>query len=328
MAFRDDPSGTLRSQRPRSRPQPMRWLGSPARGLPGRLALLASVLLLPVAASADGENVLPKPPPPFAGRIGTTHADSEPAFTPPVTAPAGAPNVLLVLTDDVGFGAAGTFGGPVPTPNLDRLAAEGLVYNRFHVTAMCSPTRASLLTGRNHHAVHNGIVANLTTGFPGYDNVLPRSAATIAEVLRQNGYATAMFGKHHNAPEHHVSPAGPFDLWPTSLGFEYFYGFMAAETNQFTPALYRGISPIPTLAEGVLDEALADEAIAWLHAQKGAAPRSPSSSTTRRARPMRRSTRPPTGSRASAVASTRAGTASAPTPSRVRRSRASSRAAP
>ncbi|MBY0400176.1 arylsulfatase, partial [Myxococcota bacterium] len=235
----------------------------------------AAVALLAGSVSAQPRGVLPKPPAPFGGTIGTTYADSTASFTPPVTAPAGAPNVLVVLTDDVGFAAASTFGGPIPTPNLDRLAAEGLIFNRFHTTAMCSPTRAALLTGRNHHAVHNGIVANLTTGYPGYDNLLPKSAATIAEILRQNGYNTAMFGKHHNAPEHHVSPAGPFDLWPTGLGFEYFYGFMAAETNQFTPALYRGISPLPTLERGVLDEALADDAIHWLRNQKSAAPEKP-----------------------------------------------------
>ena len=180
--------------------------------------------------------MLPAPPQPFAGKIGETYADSVPAFRKPVSAPKGAPNVLLILTDDVGFGAASTFGGPVPTPNLDRLAARGLVYNRFHTTAMCSPTRASLLTGRNHHAVGNGIVANLSNGFPGYDNLLPDSAATIAEVLRRNGYDTAMVGKHHNTPEHQASPAGPFDLWPTGLGFEYFFGFMGAETNCYDNA--------------------------------------------------------------------------------------------
>src|SRR5262249_45388043 len=142
-------------------------------------------------------------------------------------------------------------------------------------TAMCSPTRAALLTGRNHHAVGNGIVANLSTGFPGYNNLLPKSAATIAEVLRQNGYNTAMVGKHHNAPEADVSPAGPFDLWPTGLGFEHFFGFMAAEPNQFTPALYRGTEPVATLTDGVLDKALADDAIHWIQAQKAAAPAKP-----------------------------------------------------
>lgn len=235
-----------------------------------------ALFALAFAVSAVGaDNVLPQPAKPFAGKIGATYADSTPAFPAPVTAPAGAPNVVLILTDDIGFGAASTFGGPIPTPNLDRLAQQGLAYNRFHTTAMCSPTRAALLTGRNHHAVGNGVVANLSTGFPGYDNLLPKSAATIAEVLRQNGYNTAMFGKHHNAPEWQVSAAGPFDLWPTGLGFEYFYGFMAAETNQFTPALYRGITPLPTLKEGVLDKALADDAIDWLHQQNAAAPDKP-----------------------------------------------------
>lgn len=238
----------------------------------GLMAASAIGVLLSSSVLASAQsNALPKPAEPFAGKIGTTYADSVPAFPKPVTAPEGAPNVFLILTDDVGFGAASTFGGPIPTPNLDRLAKRGLVYNRFHTNAMCSPTRASLLTGRNHHAVGNGIVANMTTGYPGYNNLLPKSAATVAEILRQNGYNTAMFGKHHNAPEHHVSAAGPFDLWPTGLGFEYFYGFMAAETNQFTPGLHRGITPVPTLKEGVLDKALADDAINWLHNQKAAA---------------------------------------------------------
>lgn len=241
----------------------------------GHCTLGCLALLLAGSAPVAAQTVLPSPAEPFAGKIGETYADSVPAFPKRPVAPEGAPNVLLIMTDDVGFGAASTFGGPIPTPNLDRLAARGLIYNRFHTTAMCSPTRAALLTGRNHHAVGNGIVANLSTGFPGYDNVMPKSAATIAEVLRQNGYNTAMFGKHHNAPEADVSPAGPFDLWPTGLGFEYFYGFMAAETNQFTPALYRGTSHIPTLSEGVLDKSLADEAIHWIHDQKSAAPDKP-----------------------------------------------------
>ncbi|XHR99077.1 arylsulfatase [Sphingomonas sp. DBB INV C78] len=224
---------------------------------------------------ASAQVILPSAPAPFAGKMGETYKDSVQAFPKPVTAPEGAPNVFLIITDDVGFGAASTFGGPIPTPNLDKLAARGLVYNRFHTTAMCSPTRAALLTGRNHHAVANGIVANLTTGFPGYNNMLPKSAATVAEVLRQNGYNTAMVGKHHNAPEADVSPAGPFDLWPTGLGFEHFFGFMAAETNQFTPALYRGTEPVPTLKEGVLDKALADDAIDWIHNQKAVTPDKP-----------------------------------------------------
>lgn len=248
--------------------------GSQGAGRRKRGAWLAMLLLAgssPVAA----QTTLPQAPAPFTGKIGETYADSVQAFPARAHAPKGAPNVFLIMTDDVAFGAASTFGGPIPTPNLDKLAARGLIYNRFHTTAMCSPTRAALLTGRNHHAVANGIVANLSTGFPGYTNVMPKSAATLAEVLRQNGYNTAMIGKHHNAPEDQVSPAGPFDLWPTGLGFEHFYGFMGAETNQFTPALYRGTSPIPTLTDGVLDTALADEAINWIHSQKAAAPDKP-----------------------------------------------------
>lgn len=232
---------------------------------------LFNLTAMPVVAQV----VLPPPVENFSGKIGKDYTDSKGAFPKLAASSQDAPNVVLVLTDDVGFGAASTFGGPIPTPNLDRLAADGLKYNRFHTTAMCSPTRAALLTGRNHHAVNSGIVANLATGFPGYNNLLPKSAATVAEVLRQNGYNTAMFGKHHNTPENQVSAAGPFDLWPTGLGFEYFYGFMGAQTNQFTPALYRGTTPIPTLKEGVLDVALADEAIGWLHQQKSAAPDKP-----------------------------------------------------
>lgn len=240
-----------------------------------RISFAVSASSVALASPAVAQHVLPTAPEAFTGTVGRTYADSVPAFPTPVAAPAGAPNVLVIMTDDVGFGAASTFGGPVPTPALDRLAARGVIFNRFHTKAMCSPTRASLLTGRNHHAVANGTVANLSTGFPGYDNLLPKSAATIAEILRQSGWNTAMIGKHHNTPEPYVSPAGPFDLWPTGLGFEYFYGFMAASTNQFRPALYRNTSPIPTLKEGVLDKALADEAIGWIHAQKAAAPQKP-----------------------------------------------------
>lgn len=237
--------------------------------------LLAQAGALAQSTTAAAPVSLPRADEPFSGKIGQTYADSTPAFPKPVTAPKGAPNIFLILGDDIGFGAASTFGGPVPTPNLDRLAARGLVYNRFHTTAMCSPTRAAMLTGRNHHAVGNGIVANLSTGYPGYNNIMPRSAATIAEVLKQNGYNTAMFGKHHNAPEAHVSAAGPFDMWPTGLGFEHFFGFMGAETNQFTPALYRGTTPVATLNEGVLDKALADDAIHWIRSQQAAAPDKP-----------------------------------------------------
>ncbi|MFN8624756.1 MAG: arylsulfatase [Candidatus Binatia bacterium] len=243
------------------------------------LAVAAVPAVIPAPAPAQRraktEVVLPPAPAPFAGHIGRNAAESTPDFPKLVKAPANAPNVLLVLTDDVGFGAAGTFGGLIPTPNLDRLAANGLRYNRFHTTAMCSPTRAALLTGRNHHAVANGVVTDLSTGYPGYWSILPRSAATIAEVLRQNGYNTAFFGKHHLVQAPQTSSAGPFDLWPTGLGFEYFYGFVGAETDQWTPGLYRGISPVDPPRGTVLDKDLADDAIRWIHNQKGADPDKP-----------------------------------------------------
>jgi arylsulfatase len=253
--------------------------GGALRLLAGAFGAAAVAVVMPVAAQAEeaaqsGEVVLPKAPV-FTGKVGPTYDQSVPAFPPPVRAPEGAPNVLLVMTDDVGFAAASTFGGPIPTPNLDRLAAHGLKYNRFHTTAMCSPTRAALLTGRNHHMVGNGAITDFAMGFPGYDGIIPKSAATVAEVLRLNGYNTAMFGKHHNVQPGATSAAGPFDQWPTGLGFEYFYGFVGAETNQYTPALYRGVTPVAGPEGTMLDQALADDAILWLHNQQAADPDKP-----------------------------------------------------
>ena len=158
-----------------------------------------------VQAEATGNTSLPKIPPPFDGRIGRTYKESQPHYPAPVSAPEGAPNILLILTDDVGFAASSTFGGPVPTPNLDELAATGLRYTRFHSTAMCSPTRAAMLTGRNHHMVGSGIITDMATGYPGYSGIIPRSAATIGRILTGNGYNTAFFGKHHNVPGHQAS---------------------------------------------------------------------------------------------------------------------------
>ncbi|MBP2649031.1 MAG: Sulfatase [Gemmatimonadetes bacterium] len=196
------------------------------------------------AASAASETGLPKPDPAFTGTIGETYQDSKPSYPQPIRAPEGAPNVLLILLDDVGFGMAGTFGGPVPTPTLDRLAKSGLRYNTFHTTALCSPTRAALLAGRNHHSVGNGVITEMGTGFPGYTGIIPRSAALLPEMLRGNGYTTAAFGKWHNTPETEISPAGPFDRWPTGLGFDYFYGFNQGETDQYFPVLYRNTTPV------------------------------------------------------------------------------------
>ena len=191
-------------------------------------------------------------------------------FTPhtPIRPPKGAPNVLLVLLDDMGFGASSAFGGPIAMPAAERLSAGGLRYTRFHTTGVCSPTRAALLTGRNHHSVGMGTLPDLATSAPGYNSVRPGSAATLAETLKLNGYSTAAFGKWHQTPGWEVSPSGPFDLWPTGEGFERFYGFNGGETNQYYPALYDGTTPIDQPRrpeEGYhLSEDLVDQAISWI----------------------------------------------------------------
>jgi arylsulfatase A-like enzyme len=248
----------------------------------GGLLVASTVMMATVGAQAqtptDLAVALPKPATPFAGKIGRTAATSVADWPKAVTPPAHAPNILLVLTDDVGFAASSTFGGLIPTPNLDRLAARGLKYNEFHTTAMCSPTRAALLTGRNHQAVGTGLVVDISTGYPGYWSVIPKSAATVAEVLKDNGYNTAFFGKHHNVPAWQASAAGPFDLWPTGLGFEYFYGFIGGDNNQWQPKLYRNTTAVDDKTHGsgqTLDHELADEAIDWIHNQKAAAPDKP-----------------------------------------------------
>ena len=214
--------------------------------LKGRwVSLLAALTLAAVyALPARAQEVLPRPEQPFGGRIGLTAQDSVKDFPKEVVAPKGAPNILLILTDDVGFGASSTFGGPVPTATMDRLAKAGLRYNNFHTTALCSPTRAALLSGRNHHSANTGVIMEAGTGFPGYNTLMQKSCGTFAEVLRQNGYNTAWYGKNHNVPDWQSSQAGPYDLWPTGLGFEYFYGFIGGDTSQWTPALYEGTKPI------------------------------------------------------------------------------------
>jgi arylsulfatase A-like enzyme len=209
---------------------------------PNQLAVLVFVTL--AAAIAVAQDVLPRPEPPFKGHVGRTVQDSALDFPQEVKAPKGAPNILLFLTDDVGFGATSTFGGPIPTPTFDRLAANGLRYTAFHTTALCSPTRSALLSGRNHHSNATGVIMELATGFPGYNSLMPKSNGTFAEVLKQNGYSTAWYGKNHNVPDWHSSQVGPFDLWPTGLGFEYFYGFLGGDTSQWAPALFENIKPI------------------------------------------------------------------------------------
>ncbi len=185
--------------------------------------------------------ILPIPDPPFTGLVTFDAKDPDTKFPKiePLRPPQGAPNVLLILLDDVGFGASSAFGGPVNMPNAERLAKAGLKYTRFHTTAMCSPTRMALLTGRNHHSVASGIVGEAATSAPGYTSIRPKSTAPLAEILKLNGYGTAQFGKCHEVPLWETSPAGPFERWPTGSGFEYFYGFIGGEANQYYPPSMR-----------------------------------------------------------------------------------------
>ncbi|OYW24138.1 MAG: arylsulfatase [Planctomycetales bacterium 12-60-4] len=225
-------------------------------------------------------NVLPIPEPQFKGKIGRTVKASESDFPKSVEAPKGAPNVLLILTDDVGFGASSTFGGPVPTPNMDRLAANGLKYNRFHTTALCSPTRAALISGRNHHSCATGNIMEFATGYPGYNSVMSKSCGTVAQVLRGNGYNTSWYGKNHNVPDWQSSMAGPFDLWPTGLGFEYFYGFVGGDSDQWHSPLFENTIPVEAEEQSGnklthLDQILADRAIKWIQTQNAMAPDKP-----------------------------------------------------
>jgi arylsulfatase A-like enzyme len=234
-------------------------------------------------APAQRGSILPYPPLPFKGIIGRTTADSKSYFPQPVKAPQGAPNILLILTDDIGFGASNVFGGPIPTPSFQALADNGLRYNTFNTTALCAPTRAALITGREQHKVHTGIIMERSLGYPGYDSLMPKSAGTIAEILRGNGYSTAWFGKNHNVPEWQGSAIGPFDLWPTGLGFDYFYGFIGGDVNQWDPTIFENTAPIEpkanltgeALANYHLDADLADKAIHWMQQQHSIAPNKP-----------------------------------------------------
>jgi arylsulfatase A-like enzyme len=251
------------------------------RAVGRRLMLFATIgfaLTAPFALSAQAQDVLPRPEPSFKGHIGRVVKDSVKDFPQEVTAPAKAPNILLIITDDVGFGASSTFGGPVPTPTMDRLAQEGLRYTQFHTTALCSPTRAALLTGRNHHSAATGNIMEAGTGFPGYNTVMPKSVGTFAEVLRQNGYNTAWYGKNHNVPDWHNSQAGPFDLWPTGLGFEYFYGFIGGDTSQWAPAIFENIKPIEPPHDAkdyFFEKDMADKAIDRIRLLRSIAPDKP-----------------------------------------------------
>jgi arylsulfatase A-like enzyme len=211
--------------------------------------------------------ILPAPAPKFGGVIKHNAAESKPWWPPQAVPPKGAPNILLIMTDDVGFGAPSTFGGVIPTPALDRIAKMGLRYTNFHSTALCSPTRAALITGRNHHSVGFGVISEAATGFPGYDSIIRKNSATIGRILIDNGYRTAWFGKDHNTPTWFASQAGPFDQWPTGMGFEYFYGFVGGDTSQWEPNLFRNTTAIyPYIGHPGwnLTTAMADDAIRWL----------------------------------------------------------------
>jgi arylsulfatase A-like enzyme len=228
----------------------------------------------------ERQDFLPFPPTPSGSKAGRTMQESVYSPQPkPRRLPADAPNILIVLIDDAGPALPTTFGGEVNTPTMDRIVDEGISYNRFHTTAMCSPTRAALLTGRNHHRVGAGQIAELANDWDGYSGHIPRSSALVAEVLKDYGYATGAWGKWHNTPAEETTPAGPFENWPTGLGFEYFYGFLAGEASQYEPNLVRNttsVLPPKTLEEGYhLSEDLADDAIGWLHRHKAFQPDKP-----------------------------------------------------
>src|SRR5215831_16876314 len=198
----------------------------------------------PDATTTIPGNQLPPPAPKFGGVIKDDALVSKPWWPPRVVPPKGAPNVLLIMTDDAGFGITSTFGGVIPTPTMDRIANEGLRYNRIFSTSLCSPTRAAIITGRNHHSVGFGVIAEQATGFPGYDSVIGVDNATIGRILRDNGYATSWFGKDHNTPTYEASQVGPFTQWPTGMGFDYFYGFVGGDANQWGPNLFRNTTQI------------------------------------------------------------------------------------
>ena len=215
----------------------------------------------------DGKQ-LPAPEPKFGGVIKENAAQSKPWWAPRIVPPKSAPNVLLIMTDDCGFGAPSTFGGVIPTPALDRIGKAGLRYTQFHSTSLCSPTRAALITGRNHHSSGFGVISEQSTGFPGYNSIIDRDKATIGRLLKDNGYSTSWFGKDHNVPTFQASQVGPFDQWPIGMGFEYFYGFVGGDTSQWQPNLFRQTTPIyPYVGKPGwnLITAMADDAIDWLN---------------------------------------------------------------
>jgi len=222
----------------------------------------------PSATTTISNEQLPAPTPPFGGVIKNDALQSKAWWAPRIVPPKQAPNVLLIITDDSGFGVPSTFGGVIPTPAMDRIAKEGLRYNRMFSTALCSPTRAALITGRNHHSAGFGVISEQSTGFPGYNSIIDRDKATIGRMLLDNGYATAWFGKDHNVPAFTASQVGPFDQWPTGMGFEYFYGFVGGDANQWQPNLFRNttqIYPFEGKPGWNLVTGMADDAIAYMN---------------------------------------------------------------
>jgi len=232
----------------------------------------------PNATTTINGKQLPPPDPKFGGIIKETAKDSTPWWPARIVPPKGAPNVLLIMTDDQGYGVCSTFGGVIPTPAMDRIAKAGLRYTQFHSTALCSPTRAAIISGRNHHSMGFGVISEMATGYPGYDSVITKDKATIGRILSDNGYATSWFGKNHNTPSYQYSLSGPFDQWPSGMGFEYFYGFMGGETSQWRPFLFRDHTPIfPWIGHPGynLTTDMADEAIKYLTELNAAAPDKP-----------------------------------------------------
>ena len=242
------------------------------------LTTLCLALGVVLASTASAQEILPFPPAPSGSTPGLTIQDSTyKKRVEPKRLAEGAPNILVILMDDVGPGTASTYGGEINTPTLDRVAKMGVSFNRFHSTAMCSPTRAALLTGRNHTRVGNGQIAAIANDFDGFSGTIPKSSATVAEVLKNYGYNTGAWGKWHNTPEEQITSKGPFDYWPTGYGFEYFYGFLAGEASQYEPTLTRNTSPVTEhLPKGYhLTDDIAQDAINWLREQKAYAPDKP-----------------------------------------------------
>ena len=249
-----------------------------AKNATWRLFSLALGLGMASAAIGWGQEILPFPPAPSGSTAGLTIESSlYKKRVEPNRLAEGAPNILIILMDDVGPGTPSTYGGEIHTPTLDRVAKLGVSFNRFHSTAMCSPTRAALLTGRNHTRVGNGQIAAIANDFDGFSGTIPKSSATVAEVLKNYGYNTGAWGKWHNTPEEQITNMGPFDYWPTGYGFEYFYGFLAGEASQYEPTLTRNTTPVTGhLPKGYhLTDDIATDAIHWLREQKAFAPEKP-----------------------------------------------------